>query len=687
MDDDEKIYTAIRNADKAGDVESVRKLSAYLKTRAAPQADDPLAAAKKAIAEGRAAGSPEDVARDMAAAPADKQSFGTPDKGHSMVDDVKEFADNVGRGAARIKGNLTGDKDATPIKAEEVGRPVSNFIRNVTAPFGGDYVAAAGSALTGKGFNPDEQRAEREALTAENPVTAVAGNLLGVGGLGKLVGARVGQGAFANGATTGGIAGAATSEDPLVGGIRGAAEGGVLGKGAEGATKVVGNVANVVKNRDIPKSVRALANRLQIKPAQLVQDKADMEAAAGHPISWGQAADPQTVERFRALQKARPEMGEVAGEARTAADEARPADTAALVRAGGPEGTAEGAEQARTVTFSQMMGRQANKPVDIPPDSGLNSPTVRSTIKGLKADVQEGSPEAADIDTLMDAVASGRGGTVPLKVVESVRKRIADILGRDPGRSGELGPVRDSLRAMGEASSPAYASAMRTFERLGDYGQGITQGSAAAAPGAVTRKLLDRKILPNGREQDNGIAVGFRTQLASDLENANGALPEAQVSTGMQRRATEALGPAEAERVASGLKAEIKAGRNMARLDTSPNAELADHTGAIIAARLAGVGGGRNLGGLLDIVATKTWGALRGLGLSNEEARAMARDLYSKDSVKNAEVAEQLQRFGIGKGKTDVKAVRNALLAGRAGAVLGEDLRGRQADGDLEPIE
>lgn len=636
--------------------------------------NDPLAAAKKAIAEGRAAGTPEAVAADMADT---GQHTGGGERAaieaaakipqRSPLDDVGDFAKGQAEALGRGWDRLSGKPGSAPVTADDVGDVASNFVRSVTAPMGGDYIAAAGSAVAGKGFNPGEQRVERERLAEQGPVTAAAGNLLGVGGVGKVVGARVGQGAFVNGVTTGAVAGAATNENPLVGGVKGAIEGGLGGKGMEGLTKAAGGALNTFSNLAIPKAVRVLANRLQIPAKELVAIKQQMTQEAGHEISWAQAADSKTVERFRALGQSRKVVGEEAGLANAAARERRPSDLANIAEDGRMLGTPEAATAEHTKNYNDMMDKHGDAPVTIQNPKSLNVKAVRNSVREL-SDQTPAGPVKDSLTKLRDAIEYGGSPTVTLRDIENIRGVVAETVKDSPRLAKYLAPVRDALRKQAAKQVGAYGSTMHEFERGGDFITGMEQGAAAASPGASTQKVLEQPDLTHARDQRNGAAVGFRTRLKDDMSNTTGQLPAEYMSPGFQARAEAKLGTPAATRINKGFRAEIKAGQNLDRLDTTPHAEKLDSTGQQLAARSAGMLGGRNLGGMLDIVAAKTWGALRGMGISNVTARKMAQDLHSADPVANARVGDQLKKLGIIKDKTDLVAARAALLGAQAGA-------------------
>lgn len=563
--------------------------------------------------------------------------------------------EDLGRGIGVIKDN--------PGKLADLAE---QQVRSATAPVGGDTVAAAGAALAGKGFDPGAQRERRQELEAEmgTAATLIPKTLGGVGGFGRLPG-----GAAVQGATGGAIAGVNETGD-LSKAAQEAALGAVGGKLAEGIVQVGGKLIANTPLSGIPKAVRALADRLKQDPRELVAIRKQLMQDTGREVSWAEAADPKTVERFRGMSLARPEMAAEAGVAREAADVVRPQNLANFVENGQMTGNAAGAEAARTDQFTRMMGKQANRPVTITNPEEFDVAAVNGGLKKLIVNTADANLKQS-LTAFRDSLSAGGSPTIRLRDVENVRKVVADAVARDPGLTETLGPIRDKLRAIAEKQVPAYGTAMRTFERLGDFAEGTRTGAAAATPSASTTDLVEAASRANG-PQSNGIAVGFRTKLKDDMLNSAGRAPEAYAGPGFKQRAKVALDQPEADRIAKGFAGEVKAARNLERLDTSPGAEANPLNDVNLAAKGAAALSGRFSGGAIADLVTKSWGRLRSLGLSNGAARDLSKSFFSQDPVQNRLAARQLEKLGIIKDATDRAAAIAALVGSQSAVAAAE---------------
>lgn len=641
--DEAQLSAALQKADAAGNVEDAKALAGAIRKLRATR-------------------------------PAVQETVETPTQGSQNQPEVKPPEESLGSKASRfIQGALTGGHTF-----DDLGRGLGVIkdnpgkladlaeqqVRSATAPVGGDTIAAAGAAAAGKGFDPAAQRERRQALEAEmgTAATMIPKALGGVGGFGRVPGGPAVQGAV------GGAAAGVNESGDMSKAPQDAALGALGGKLAEGVARAGGAVIDRIATRDIPKAVRALADRLQIRPQELVANRqALMQATGRNDVSWAEAADPATVERLRGMALARQPMSEEAGLAREAADAARPANMANFAENRGMTGTPAAARATRTADMNRTMTQHGDTPVTIQNPEDFDR---RAVTRGLRT-ISENSPPALrqTLDDFRTAIGTG-GGPVQIRLrdVENVRQAVADAITRDPALTEVLGPVSRQLRALGE-QIPAYRRSMRNFENLGDFATGMEQGGAAAAPKAATTSLEEaaRNATPAGV---NGQRAGFRSRLVDDLKNGQGEAPVKYMTPGFQERADIAMGRAESDRLQRGFASETRAARNLARLDTSPGADADPLSNVKLLA--SGVRAAKTGIGVPDLI-TKTWGRLRSLGLSNNAARDLSRSLFSQDPVQNNIAAQHLLRLGVIQDAKDIAGARAALVGAQATVAAAEE--------------
>lgn len=230
----EEIYEAIRNADKAGDTESVRKLGAYLQSMPAagarPAADEPGMLASLAAGAGKGFGQVVLNAQKYAGKGA--EMLGAQSAGRWLQEDADQ-------GLRKIAGEFAPYKEANPISAG-IGEFGGQMV--ATAPVGG--LLAKGLAKV-----PGVAAAAPNALEAIRTAGMSAGSAAGIAN--PLIRA-------AGGAITGGVsAGLIDPEQAASGAVVGA----VLPGALQAAGKVGGAIGRTLRgpeqSADVAKAVQA----------------------------------------------------------------------------------------------------------------------------------------------------------------------------------------------------------------------------------------------------------------------------------------------------------------------------------------------------------------------------------------------------------------------------------------------
>lgn len=148
------------------------------------------AALKEKLRAKYGAGEPaEDRQPEPAKQPTPEEIAGITQENGQPVKEGNFFSD-LGKGFERIGGtigNAFGGDYKDPVRPREVADIGENFVRSMAAPVGGDFVAAGGENIgnfvQGKPINHDaveQQRARREQLANDNPLTALGGEGLGI---------------------------------------------------------------------------------------------------------------------------------------------------------------------------------------------------------------------------------------------------------------------------------------------------------------------------------------------------------------------------------------------------------------------------------------------------------------------------------------------------------------------------
>lgn len=506
MERDELVAMA-RKADAAGDADGVRRILAAI---------DALGAPESASAE-----APKPKAGDL---------IGEAQKGSSFFTDV-------GKGVGRIVDTVTGGPD--PVRPGEVADIAENAIRSGTAPLGGDYIAAAGSAVTGKGFNPQEQRARREELAAANPTTAMASELLGVGGVAKVL-APLGGGVATQGAVTGGVTAANEKGLDPVAIAEGAAGGAIGGKVAEKVIQGVNPLAALGKKL-------LGSDGKPLKAKELSDEFARLKAASGRNPTMAELA--QSINDKNSQNLAKFSEGRGGNTAQTFTDAAkadlvaRPDRAAASITNGGDVTGNVATLGARDTAFDAVMKNTGNRLGVVRPDEAA---------KLLDPDVLRSLDRAAK-QKLMDAVQNNKPAFLSVRDMDTVRRSLGKAVSAAQADGANYAPLvvgRDLARDIAGRMSPEYKAGLNAYEASSARAGAAATGEkiAAASPGdfaAIAAKL--------DANEGRGLASGAR----KELTEAAGASDSAAIRTakavqqpGMLSKMETVFGKPEAKRIA-----------------------------------------------------------------------------------------------------------------------------------------
>lgn len=465
----------------------------------------------------------------------------------------RNFLENVAKGAERI---ATGD-----VAPEEYGRVGENFVRSVTGPLGGDVVAAAGSAVAGKGFNPNEQRARREELAAENPVTATAGELLGAGGVAKALAPVVG-GVAAQGAATGAIVGANESGGDPYATAGGAVTGAVGGKVVEKIGEAFAPMAAFAKRLKGP-------DGKAIRPQELFTIFKEAEVALGHKPTMIQLVEALNQKNGAAMVKlaaGRKGAREAFSKAEDADLAARPVRLPDTITRGQSTTGSDEMLAARDDAFSAAMNAGTNPMRN---RAGLITPAEANAL--LHPDVLHRLDDAAAAK-LMTAVHNQKPAFLTVGDADTIRRTLGDAAQaaqRDGANFGPLTRARAMARLIGERIDPRYRTALADYEGRSDMVRGAAAGAKvrSASPG----DLMDASVRLNPAEAQ-GTRTGARKALseaAGDSDKGAVKLARELVEPGMQRKLAATLGPDEAARLGVAGKFEATGADTLGKITRS----------------------------------------------------------------------------------------------------------------------
>lgn len=588
---------------------------------------------------------------------------------------LKRGVENFGRGVERI---VTGD-----VSPREFGEAAETSIRSMTAPIGGDFVAAGGEniarAVTGQPNNPNalnEQRGRREELAERSPLQAGASEALGFGGIQTQVTKlfpflRVGQGStvatknralntakvatdaatvtaageLAKGKSVGDTAKAtvvsALVAPPAAAALR------ALTQGVEGS--VSGARSALTESADDGVSIsnaalRSIAQRTG-QPIDDIRNAAqEFIAVNGRPPRLAEIVDTATIDQYKSLANQRARAAQTLDDAEEAAAAARPVEMRQTLSQGRTPLAPEALEQARDrqLTNALRNGTDTTPPVA---DSAIDntpfvelfddSPELLSNLPGpLRRRVTRAI--GAGEDDAIEPFTVGLG--------EDIRLALSNRGG--PGDAFQFTEGSRTVRELLNESSDAYRQAMDNYREQSQFIDGVRRGRGVFS---ATQEEFEQVIprIDNPAERV-GVARGVEGEVASRAgETAPSAVTTARKiqEPGVQARITAAQGPEAAQRAADVGRTQTTAASNLARL--SPRTELPPSLAAAAGdlTEIAAAATGRAGSQLIARVVQSTGAALRGLGVPPNAANNMARLLT--DPNRTMEVIERLAQIGI----------------------------------------
>lgn len=502
--------------------------------------------------------------------------------------------------SARIAGRLAAmsedDSFVNELNKGQFGAGLRGFGAGI---FGiGDLAAAGGTvlrgALTGEndmsfGEALEAQREFRRALEEDFPVTSglgeVAGALTG-GGLAtgairagaRQIPGRAGQAISglttlergqkaknvlklsAAGGATGAITEGITEDDPLSGGLTGAAFG-PLGAGLVKAAGVTAGAVNNLLADPAAKGIKVLAQKLGIDAEELGRRFLEFQEATGKKPAIADIANPQAVAELRDIIATRATGTATAREAAEATTRQRAADIGEQVAGeritttGTTQQAARGRQAARQ--FGEAEGAQIQFTGDQVQDL-LSNPDLRRAIPvTLKR----------RLDEALSDVPEGQSATLSGLDVDDLRKALRK---RGRGATGAdviFNDLADEVEAIAREQSPEFGRAVSEFARRSRTAEGVEAGRRAVTQ-PTGEFLASLENAP--RETIAGIRVGLRSGLADTaLENASRAsrlVRGLAEDAGLVRRLKAVMKPAEVDRLQRIGRLQARAIENIERL-------------------------------------------------------------------------------------------------------------------------
>lgn len=569
----------------------------------------------------------------------------------------RTFLENVGKGAERIAGtigNMVGGNYPDPVRPHEVGDIAENFVRSTTAPLGGDYIAAAASAATGKGYNPEEQRARREELASRDTgsgVTAAAGELLGAGGVGKVV-APAGGGIVAQGAATGAITAANESGGDLGAAARGAAAGAVGGKVLEKIGEAFAPMAALAKRLKT-------ADGKAIKPQELYATFQRLEQQLGRKPTIAELADEAQTKALTSLAEGRRGAMSTFEKAQEAKMAARPGELRASITRGQPTTGAEEMLAQRDEAFTQAMNPIRGTQVTVGPQSAQRF-LHQDVIRSLPADLR---------DRLINAVNDQTALFATVGELDSLRRALgkaAQTAERDGFDVDALRRARASARIAAE-KVPEYKRALADYEGRSETAKGAARGEKIRSESEGDLMDASRRLTPQAR---TGLEIGARKALSEAAgASETGAIRTAQELTqpGTRAKVAASMGQSEADRIAAVGAAETRGARNMAAITKRGMDEVIDPSDVKKIAGLAATAAIKTKSpGLIVQGASALLKPLKALGLAPGVGRKIAEIATSPNGAE--QLVAYLRRAKV--GDTTIQKIAKAIGV-PLGAVVG----------------
>lgn len=503
MPADSKLFTALRNADAAGDVDAAKRIAGMIEA----QRSGSLSAPKMPWQSGATGIPTTEQNRPVATAPYQPGTYGDQD-----AEDAAHFA---AQAAAPPREPRPGEQELRSIKPST---GLDAFLASAGHDlFGaGDLIAlgyetALNHARGGKLTVPEVAamlQDRRRGLAVEHPGASYAGEAAGtVGSFAVPIGAELKMGTAlpmlaakegapimntirgaakgaGYGAATGAVQGGSET-GTLEGAGTGAATGGLVGAIGGAATVPLASVSSIPARRAAQRitgetpTIRALARALKGDPDEIAKQFNAFKDAFGRPPRLVEIADPRTAETLARLAKLRPSIAPKVQAAEQHAANAGQSELGAAIRkGGGPLADTATATARRKTQMDAAMLRIGDRPVSASEDDLklLANPKVR---------------EAADqeLRQKIAALINKEPGAEPLTISDA--EKLRDSLrsrAEKPGYGKDYNDLANAVRDMGVASVPEYGTALQSFGRRSQY--------MRALPGAAPRE----SPLPNAAQ-------------------------------------------------------------------------------------------------------------------------------------------------------------------------------------------
>lgn len=628
MPTEEELIAALRKADEAGDETAARAIAGRIKE----MRNTPV---------------------DSNAPKPGEDEFG----GNGFVARLRRGSSRFMKGVDRITSG-----DVSPQEFADAGE---NSVRSLTAPLGGDFVAAGAEnitrAVTGQPNNPSavrdqrERRLELKNRDAGSKLQSQASELLGFGGIQsrvtKLPGLSVlGRGTTikAKAANTGRVAATAALDAGIgttlqtgdVGeGAKAAVQSAVIAPAAGGTLGFVGDrireLPGFVKSmfgRPNDAALRGLSKRVGVDSDTLQATMDEFRSLNGRPPTLAEISDPESIERMRLLASQRKRAGEAFAEAEELFAGQRPGELQAAIENGIDTQSVGALERRRDeIMTSKLRGDRG----------GAAGPLAQKTLDPAAFQDILTDPEVQrSLPTLVRArVARATDGEAPFNVdlMEQVRQAL---------RGSNDKAIRDTGTAVGDRVGqlePDYREAFDVYKRQSQYIDGFQKGEKVTT---AKSRDFNQDAIPASEAQ--GRARGSRSALADQAgESATGAVRTASDLTepGLRGRLATAVGEDEAERMASVGASQLRGAQNLRSLNPKASLPPSLAEGAEDLGELSAVALGRAGPFAIGRAIRKSLEHLENFGVPPNAARKMAEMFV--DPNKSSEVIARMREIGV----------------------------------------
>lgn len=663
----DRLETALRNADAAGDTQAAQQIAQQIRQlQAAPQDEgQPVSPDTGVTTPGAAATVPTTDGRDrFANVPVEIGGIPLTDDIKEMVLRGRELEDPKQRRiiAARIAGRLD---------AQQGGNQFLAGLRSFGAGvFGlGDIAAAGGQFVANQVFEGGDisfgdaleiQREYRRALEEKFPVTATVGEVAGALAGGGLVAsglrrgaaklgtgagqrltnlttlqkgqrvanvAKVAAGGAAGGAITEGITEGEATEGALLG-----AAGGAFGLGLVRAGQV--SVKTVREMLDDPraKGLRVLAKQLGESAEEIGMRFQQFQEVLGRPPSTAEIANPQAVAELRRL------ISEAQGGAAVAREQAETIGRRRAAEFG--EDVAGGrvvTTPARQRQTRDVIAREAFQDVEDVPIT-FSAEQVDDLI--LDRTLRDALPRTLRrrLDDALNEVAEGQPLTLTGLDVNDLRLALRDRARGATGADRVFGELADEVEDIARSQSDEFGRAIDEFARRSRRAEGVTAGQRVA--GARTGEFVEEARQAVDPDIAAGLRVGARAGLSDKARESIGQsvtlARKLSENSGLVQRLRAVMPAREVDRLQEVGRIQSRALENIETVAPSVIAQadkgIRQAVNDTVSAAVAAQGG---TGGAFRVAVTER--ILRRLTprLSDKVSQNLARDLFNPNRTTN----------------------------------------------------